>query len=69
MIYAALNGLENKLDLPEAANINLYKADAETLAGFKKLPESLSDACKEAAASEFIKEHVPAAILEIYCNK
>ena len=69
MIYAALNGLENKLDLPEAANINLYKADAETLAKFKRLPSSLSDACKEAAASEFIKEHVPAAILEIYCNK
>ena len=69
MIYAALYGLENKLDLPEAANINLYKADAETLARFKKLPDSLSDACKEAAASEFIKEHVPAAILEIYCNK
>ena len=69
IIYAALNGLENKLDLPEAANINLYKADAETLARFKKLPDSLSDACKEAAASEFIKEHIPAAILEIYCNK
>ena len=69
MIYAALNGLENKLDLPEAANINLYKADAETLARFKKLPESLSDACKVAAASEFIKEHIPAAILDIYCNK
>ena len=69
MIYAALYGLENKLDLPEAANINLYKADAETLARFKKLPDSLSDACKEAAASEFIKEHIPAAILEIYCNK
>ena len=69
MIYAALYGLENKLDLPEAANINLYKADAETLARFKKLPESLSDACKEAAASEFIKEHIPAAILDIYCNK
>ena len=69
IIYAALNGLENKLDLPEAANINLYKADAETLARFKKLPGSLSDACKEAAASEFIKEHIPAAILDIYCNK
>lgn len=69
IIYAALNGLENKLDLPEAANINLYKADDETLARFKKLPESLSDACKVAAASEFIKEHIPAAILDIYCNK
>ena len=69
LIYAALNGLENKLDLPEAANINIYKADAETLASFKKLPESLSDACKVAAASEFIKKHIPTAILDIYCNK
>ena len=69
MIYAALNGLENKLDLPEAANINLYKADAETLAKFKRLPSSLSDACKVAVASEFIKKHIPTAILDIYCNK
>lgn len=69
VIYAALIGLENKLDLPEAVNINLYKADAETLARFKKLPGSLSDACKIAAASEFIKKHIPAAIMDIYCNK
>ena len=69
MIYAALNGLENKLDLPEAANINIYKADAETLAKFERLPSSLSDACKIAAASDFIKAHVPTAILDIYCNK
>ena len=69
MIYAALNGLENKLDLPEAANINLYKADAETLAKFKRLPSSLGDACKAAATSDFIKEHIPAAILDIYCKE
>ena len=69
IIYAALNGLENKLDLPEAANINLYKADAETLAKLKKLPSSLCDACKAAATSAFIKEHIPAAILDIYCKK
>ena len=69
MIYAALHGLENKLELPEPANINLYKADAETLVRFQKLPESLSDARKAAAASEFIKEHIPNAILDIYCNK
>lgn len=69
MIYAALEGIENKLDLPEATNINLYKADNKTLERFKKLPENLSDACKAAAASEFIKKHIPAAILDIYCNK
>ena len=69
MIYAGLYGLKYKLDLPSAANINLYKADAETLAKFKKLPENLSEACKIAAKSEFIDSHVPAAVLDIYCNK
>lgn len=69
MIYAGLHGIKNKLDLPPAADINLYKADAETLAKFRKLPEDLHTACMMAAASDFIKEHIPAAILDIYCNK
>lgn len=69
MIYAGLYGLQNKLDMPKATNINLYKADHETLAKFKKLPGNLSSACKIAAVSEFIKAHVPAAILDIYCNQ
>ncbi len=69
MIYAGLYGLQNKLDMPKATNINLYKADPETLAKFKKLPENLRSACKIAAVSEFIKAHVPAAILDIYCNQ
>ena len=69
MIYAGLYGLQNKLDMPNATNINLYKATPEALAKFKKLPEDLGIACKIAAESEFIKTHVPAAILDIYCNK
>lgn len=69
MIYAALIGLEKKMELPKAANINLYKADAKTLAHFKKLPADLSSACQMAASSEFIKEHIPAAILDIYCHQ
>ena len=32
MIYAALIGLEHKLILPPAIDLNLYKADAATLA-------------------------------------
>lgn len=68
MIYAALYGLQNKLDMPSATNINFYKADAETLTKFKKLPENLKDACK-AAASSFIKKYIPSTILDIYCNK
>lgn len=69
MIYAGLYGLQNKIDLPQPVNINLYKADTETLAKFKKLPEDLSAACKIAAGSEFIKAHIPSAILDIYLNK
>lgn len=68
MIYAGLYGIQNKLDLPNAANINLYKADAQTLAIYKKLPEDLPSARQAAAASDFLKEHLPAAILGIYCN-
>lgn len=69
MIYASLYGLQNKMDLPQAANINLFTADSETVAKFKKLPENLSMACKIAAESEFIKAHIPNEILDIYCNK
>ena len=69
IIYAGLYGLQNKLDMPDVANINLYKADAQTLANYKKLPENLAEARMIAAQSEFIKQHVPTEIKDIYCNK
>lgn len=69
MIYAGLYGIQNKLDLPMATNINLYKADVNTLAKFTKLPDTLEEACKAAIDSSFINEHVPAAILNAYCNR
>lgn len=69
MIYASLYGIQNKLELQAPADINLYKADADTLAKFEQLPENLKSACALANNSDFIKEHIPGAILEIYCNK
>lgn len=69
MIYAGLDGIENKLDLPMVSDINLYKAAPETLAKFKKLPQTLEEACKVTIKSDFIKAHIPAAILDIYCNR
>lgn len=69
IIYAALHGIKNKLDLPQAANVNLYKADKDTLKKYKKLPETLSEACDIAIKSEFIKKHIPIEILNIYCKK
>lgn len=68
MIYAALDGITNKLPLPEAADFNLFKADAQTLDQFKTLPLSYGEACEAAKASEFIRAHIPASILNIYCR-
>ncbi|MBQ8280608.1 MAG: glutamine synthetase [Roseburia sp.] len=69
MIYASLHGIQNKIELPPPADMNLYKADAATLATFKQLPGDLNTACMLAVNSSFIKEHIPAAILDIYCNR
>ena len=69
IIYAGLYGIENALTLPPPADINLYKADSATLAEFTKLPSSLSEACRLTCESEFIKSHIPAAILDIYCGR
>ena len=68
LIYAGLYGIENKLELPMVADINLFKAEEETLKKYKKLPQDLKSACKIAKNSDFIKKHIPASILNIYCK-
>lgn len=68
MIYAGLYGIENKLELPMVADINLFKAGEETLKKYKKLPQDLKSACKIAKNSDFIKKHIPVSILNIYCK-
>lgn len=69
MIYAGLEGIKNKLVLPEAADINLYTAEPQVLAQFEKLPQNYAEACAAAASSPFIRAHIPAEILESYCRK
>ncbi len=69
MIYASLDGMEKRLPLPASCDVNLFKADAQFLSRFERLPASLSAACSAAAGSDFIREHVPARVLDIYCNR
>ena len=69
LIYAGLYGNQNRLELPPATDINLYTAKASDLAAYEKLPENLTEACRLAAESDFIREHVPAEILSIYCDR
>lgn len=69
LIYAGLHGIQNNVELPQAADINLYKADAETLASFKKLPLTRAEAVRIAGSSDFIKKHLPKMMIKTYCDK
>ena len=69
MIEAGLYGIEKQLVLPEPADLNLYQADAGTLAAFRRLPQNLSVARRAAAESEFIRERIPEGILSCYCKE
>ncbi len=69
IIYVGLYGIKNQLKLPRASDFNLFKASAETFDKFQQLPDTLEAARTLADQSEFINEHIPKAILEIYCNK
>lgn len=69
LIYAGMYGIESQLELPPAADFNLYKADKEKLKNFRRLPEDLEAARRRAYASDFVKNHVPEMILEAYCGK
>lgn len=69
LIYAGLYGIQNKLELPEPANVNLFTADAETLANYKTLPLSLAEARKRAFDSSFVRDHLPLSLIEYFCNR
>lgn len=67
LIWAGLNGIQKQAELPKPVDINLFKADAEAVSGLAKLPETLAEAKTAAKNDSFIKAHVPAKILDIYC--
>ena len=69
LIYAGLYGIENALPLPESADVNLYAADAETLARYRHIPATLREAIAAAKGSAFIREHIPALILSAYTDR
>ena len=67
LIWAGLDGIQKQTELPKPVDINLFKADAEAVSGLAKLPETLAEAKAIAKNDCFIKAHVPAEILDIYC--
>lgn len=69
IIYAGLYGIQNKLALPDAVDYNLYTAPDDILRELREIPDTLEKACAQARRSEFIRAHIPQAILDIYCNR
>lgn len=68
IIRAALYGIKNKLELSEALDVNLYKADEKVLSTLQKLPSTLKDAKVAAMTDDFIKANIPEKILQIFCK-
>ena len=67
IIWASLYGMRSNEEVAEPADINIYKADGDSISGLDKLPESIEEAKRAAQDDDFIKKHIPKAILDIYC--
>lgn len=68
LIYAGLHGIEEKLELPPAADINLYTASEDIVRKYAHLPTSLEEAKTISKNSTFINTILPSPIIEAYCN-
>ena len=66
LIQAGLDGINRRLVLPDAANVNFYTASASVRAQFHTLPETLEDAKTAAAGSDFIAQCLPDSIIRPY---
>ena len=67
-IYAGLDVIAHGMDLPRASNVNLFTAGPEELAQYEMLPLSLNAAKACAAASGFIREKLPASLVDAICK-
>lgn len=68
LIYASLEGIQDKIMPPEAANLNLFHAPEEIKSKYQRLPDSLIKAASIAKESSFIKELLPDSVISAYCE-
>ena len=69
LIRAAMEGIARDLQLPPAADLNLYTAPEEIRAGYRQLPESLTAAANAAAASGFIAASLPETVIRHFIRR
>ncbi len=63
LIYAGLDGIQNKLPLQDATDLNLFTASPEEVAGLSTLPASLEEAAACARSSKFVASVLPEGFL------
>lgn len=68
LIYAGLEGINNKLKLKAPANVNLYEAGYEILKDFETIPDTLEKAVECAMNSEFVTRCIPERTLGKYIS-
>ena len=66
LIYAGLDGIRRRAELPASADINFYTASEEIRSQYKTLPATLADAKAAAKTSEFIASSLPRTVVEYY---
>ncbi len=64
LIYAGIDGIEREMPLPEAVNINLYKAGHEVTDKLSALPSSLEEALTIADQSLFVREILQTSVAD-----
>ena len=68
IIYSAMEGIKNKLELPKPCDKNLFTLNKEELKNYEKLPSSLKEAAQIAEKSNFVKNLIPDSIISAYCK-
>ncbi|HAN21399.1 MAG: type I glutamate--ammonia ligase [Clostridiales bacterium GWF2_36_10] len=66
LIYAGIEGIDNKKIPAESVNLNLYKAEPSVTNKLQKLPSSLKEAIEIADKSDFINKFIPKRVTEAY---
>ena len=68
IIHAGLEGIEQKAELIEASDFNLYSAKDKEVKDLLLLPKNHDEAKKAAASSDFVKAHLTKGLIEAYCG-
>ncbi len=71
LIYAGLEGIKNKMQLPPSVDLNLFDEEVltknqEIVSNLKTLPLSFEGAWQKCSSSDFVKQFVPKEILSFY---